>query len=84
VPGDYRIDILLRDIPEAAGVALLHEIAELLVEHDLATREDADEVRAVVELRPWTAEPLEPGAIDTVTPRAIPRSPDLGLGFNPN
>lgn len=86
MPGAYRIDVLLNCISEAAGVALMDQIAGLLVENGLATREHAGEVRAIVALREhvWTGELDPPGALRVIAPKAVPRSPDLGLGYSPN
>ena len=41
----YRIDVLLDGVAEVAGVALMHRIADLLVEEGLATPEGAPSVR---------------------------------------
>jgi hypothetical protein len=79
----YRIDVLLDGVPEIAGVALLHRIADLLVEEGLATPEGGD-VRAVIGMHEHTWTPDLADALHVVIPRAIPQSPDLGLGYNPN
>jgi hypothetical protein len=79
----YRIDVLLDGLPETAGVALMQRIADLLVEAGLATPEGGD-VRAVIGMHEhtWTADLGD--ALHVVIPTAVPRSPDLALGFNPN
>jgi hypothetical protein len=79
----YRIDVLLDRVPEIAGVALLHRIADLLIEEGLASPEGA-EARAVVRMHEHTWTPDVGEALHLVIPRAVPRSPDLGLGYNPN
>jgi hypothetical protein len=79
----YRIDVLLEGVPEIAGIALMHRIADLLVEEGLASPEGGD-VRAVVGMHEHTWNPDLAGAIHVVIPRAIPQSPDLGLDYSPN
>jgi hypothetical protein len=79
----YRIDVLLDGVPEIAGAALVHRIADLLVEEGLATPEGGD-VRAIVAMHPhtWTREVA--GALHLVVPKAVPQSPDLGANYSPN
>jgi hypothetical protein len=79
----YRIDVLLDGIPEIAGLALMHRIADLLVEEGVASPEDGP-VRSVIAMHEhdWTSK--LPGATHLVVPRAVPQSPDLGLGYSPN
>ena len=79
----YRIDVLLDGIPEIAGLALMHRIADLLIEEGLASREGGD-IRAVIGMREHAFSPDLGDALHVVIPRAIPQSPDLGLGYNPN
>jgi hypothetical protein len=79
----YRLDILLDGVTEAAGLALMHRIADLLVEADLATPEDG-EVRAVIGLQEHTWTPNLAEALHVVIPRAVPQSPDLGANYSPN
>ena len=68
---------------EAAGLALMHRIADLLIEEGLATPEDG-EVRAVIGMHrhAWTPDLAE--ALHVVIPRAVPQSPDLGANYSPN
>jgi hypothetical protein len=79
----YRLDVLLDGVPEVACVTLMHRIADLLVEEGLATPEGAT-VRAMIGVREhaWTTE--VPDAQHVVVPKAVPQSPDLGLGYSPN
>ena len=79
----YRLAVLLDGVPEDVCVALMHRIADLLVEAGLATPEGAP-VRSVVGVNEhsWASE--LPGALHLVVPKAIPQSPDLGLGYSPN
>ena len=79
----YRLDVLLDGIPEAAGVALMHRIADLLIEQGLATPEDGD-VRAVIGMHPHTWTPNLADALHVLIPRAVPQSPDLGADYSPN
>ena len=79
----YRIDVLLDGVPEVAGVALIQRIADLLVEEGLATPEGAD-VRAIIGMHEHTWAPNLAEAIHIVIPKAVPQSPDLGLGYSPN
>jgi hypothetical protein len=79
----YRIDVLLDGIPEAAGLALMHRIADLLVEAGLATPEGGD-VRAVIGMHEHTWTPNLAEALHVVIPNAIPQSPDLGADYSPN
>jgi hypothetical protein len=79
----YRLDILLDGVTESAGLALMHRIADLLVEAGLATPE-AGEVRAVIGMHPHSWTPELADALHVVIPRAIPRSPDFGAGYSPN
>ena len=82
----YRIDVLIDGVPEAAGVALMHEIADLLVEAGLGREEDGEEFHAVIALQPtdWSEHRKMAEALHVVIPTAVPRSPDLGLGYSPN
>jgi len=92
LPRAYHLDVLLNGIPEAVGVTLMHQIADLLVEHGMAMREPGDPPRAIIGLRPhdWSADTQEmvaravPGGTHIVLPKAVPQSPDLGLGYSPN
>jgi len=79
----YRLDIRLDGVTEAAAVALMQRIADLVVEAGLATPEGG-EVRAIVDLREhtWTPEPGD--ARHVLVPRAVPRSPDLSASYSPN
>jgi hypothetical protein len=79
----YRLDVLLDGVTEATGMALVHRIADLLVEAGLATPEGGD-VRAVIGLHAhdWTPDLAE--ARHVVIPRAIPQSPDFGADYSPN
>jgi hypothetical protein len=79
----YRLDVLLGGVTEAAGLALVHRIADLLVEAGLASPEGGD-VRAIIALHPhdWTPDLAE--AQHLVVPRAIPQSPDFGANYSPN
>ena len=79
----YRIDVLLDGVPEAAGVALMQRIADLLVEEGLATPEGGD-VRAVIGMHTHTWTPQLAQALHVIVPRAIPQSPDLGANYSPN
>ena len=79
----YRIDVLLDDVPELAGMELMQRIADLLVEEGLATREGGP-FRAVMLMQPYTWTNDLPGALHAIVPRAVPQSPDLGLGYSPN
>jgi hypothetical protein len=79
----YRIDVLLDGVPEVAGVALMHRIADLLVEEGLATPEGGD-VRALIAMQRHTWTPELVGALHVIAPRAIPQSPDLGASYSPN
>ena len=79
----YRIDVLLDGIPEETGVAVMQRIGDLLVEAGLATPEGGN-VRAVIGMHEHTWSPNLADAIHVVIPRAIPQSPDLGLGYSPN
>ena len=79
----YRIDVLLVGISEVAGLALMHRIADLLVEEGLATPEGGD-ARAVIGLHTHTWTPELGEALHVVVPRAIPQSPDLGANYSPN
>jgi hypothetical protein len=79
----YRLDVLLDGVTEAAGLALMHRIADLLVEAGLASPEDG-EVRAIIGLHahPWTPDLTE--ARHVLVPRAVPQSPDFGANYSPN
>ena len=79
----YRLAVLLDGVSEATCVELMQGIADLLEEHGLATPESGP-VRSVVAVHEhdWVTE--LPGALHLVIPRAVPRSPDLGLGYSPN
>jgi hypothetical protein len=79
----YRVAVLLDGVSEGVCVELMQQIADLLVEAGLATPEGAA-VRSVVGVHEldWTTE--MPGALHLTIPRAVPRSPDLGLGYSPN
>jgi hypothetical protein len=79
----YRLDVLLDAIPEAAGLALMQRIADLLVEQGLATPEGG-EVRALIGMQPhsWTRD--VDGALHLLIPRAVPQSPDLAADYSPN
>ena len=79
----YRIEVLLDGIPEVAGIALMQRIADLLVEEGLATPEGGD-VRAVIGMHTPTGTPDLGEALHVVIPKAVPQSPDLGLGYSPN
>ncbi len=79
----YRLAVLLNGVSEAACVELMQQIADLLVEHGLAAPEDGPVRSAVaVHEHDWVTD--FPGALHLVVPRAVPRSPDLGLGYSPN
>ena len=82
-PRGYRLDVLLDGVTEAAGVALMHRIADLLVEKGLASPEDG-EARAVIALRQHTWSPELAEALHVVVPRAVPQSPDFSSGYSPN
>jgi hypothetical protein len=79
----YRLDVLLDGVTEAAGLALVQRIADLVVEAGLASPEGGD-ARAVISLHPhtWTTELTV--ARHVVIPRAVPRSPDFGATYSPN
>ena len=79
----YRIDVLLDGVPEVAGLALIQRIADLLVEEGLATPEGGD-VRAIIGMHEHTWTPNLAEALHVVIPKAVPQSPDLGLGYSPN
>jgi hypothetical protein len=79
----YRLDVLLDGVTETAGLALMHRIADLLVEAGLATPEDGD-VRAVIALHPHTWTPELAEAQHVMIPRAVPQSPDFGANYSPN
>jgi hypothetical protein len=79
----YRLDVLLDGVTEAAALALMHRIADLLIEEGLAAPEDG-EARAVVGLQQHTWTPDLAEALHVVVPRAIPQSPDLGANYSPN
>ena len=79
----YRLAVLLDGVSEAACVELMQGIAEMLVEHGLASPESGP-VRSVVSDHEHDRVTEFPGALHLVTPRAVPRSPDLGLGYSPN
>lgn len=79
----YRLDVLLDGVTEAAALALMHRIADLLIEAGLATPENG-EARAVVGLQAHTWTPDLAEALHVVVPRAIPQSPDLGADYSPN
>jgi hypothetical protein len=79
----YRLDVLLDGVSEAAALALMHRIADLLIEAGLATPEDGD-ARAIVGLHPHTWTPELADALHLVIPRAVPQSPDLGANYSPN
>jgi hypothetical protein len=79
----YRLDVLLDGVSEAAALALMHRIADLLIEAGLATPEDAD-ARAIVGLHAHTWTPQLPDALHLAVPRAVPQSPDLGASYSPN
>jgi hypothetical protein len=79
----YRIDVLLDGVPEIAGLALMHRIADLLVEEGLAAPEGG-EVRAVIGMQQQTWTPDLAEALHVVIPRAVPQSPDLGANYSPN
>jgi hypothetical protein len=79
----YRLDVLLDCIPEAAALALMHAIGDLLVEQGLASPEGGD-VRAVIGMHPHTWTPNLADALHVLIPRAVPQSPDLGAGYSPN
>jgi hypothetical protein len=79
----YRVAVLLDGVSEAACVELMHAVADVLVEHGLASPESGPVRSAVaVEQHDWVE--AFPGALHLVTPRAVPRSPDLGMGYSPN
>ena len=75
----YRLAVLLDDVSEATCVELMQQIADVLVEHGLATP-----VRSAVAVHEhdWVTD--FPGSLHMVIPKAVPRSPDLGLGYSPN
>ncbi|MDA0161132.1 hypothetical protein OM076_12705 [Solirubrobacter ginsenosidimutans] len=79
----YRLDVLLDGVTEAAALALMHRIADLLIEAGLAAPEDGD-ARAIVGLHPHTWTPELADAVHLVIPRAVPQSPDLGANYSPN
>ena len=79
----YRIDVLLDGVSETACIALLHSMADLLIENGLATPAGGD-VRAVIAVHEHTWTPDLGDALHVVVPRAVPQSPDLGLGYSPN
>jgi hypothetical protein len=79
----YRLEVLLDEVTEATGVALMHRIADLLVEAGLANPEGGD-VRAVIALHPHTRTPELAESQHVVVPRAIPQSPDFGANYSPN
>jgi hypothetical protein len=79
----FRLDVLLDGIPEAAGLALMRRIADLLIEQGLATAE-GDDARAVIAMHPHTWTPAFAEALHVLIPKAIPRSPDLGADYSPN
>ena len=79
----YRLDVLLDGVPEATGVALMHRIADLLIEEGLATPEGGD-MRAIIGMHAHTWTPDLAEALHVMIPKAVPQSPDLGLGYSPN
>jgi hypothetical protein len=79
----YRLDVLLDGVSEAAGLALMHRIADLLVEAGLASPEDG-EVRAIIGLHAHTWTPDLGEARHVLVPRAVPQSPDFGANYSPN
>jgi len=79
----YRIDVMLDGVSERAALALMHRIADLVVEDGMATPEGGD-VRAVLGMHEHAAVADLTEAIHVLIPKAVPQSPDLGLGFNPN
>src|SRR3954451_10260656 len=79
----YRIDVLLDGVPEAAAPALMHRIADLLVEDGLATPEGGD-ARAVIGMQTHTWTPNLAEALHVLVPKAVPQSPDLGANYSPN
>jgi hypothetical protein len=79
----YRIDVVLDGIPEIAGLALMHRIADVLIEEGLATPEGGD-VRSVIGMHEHGPLPDLGEALHVVIPKAVPQSPDLGANFSPN
>jgi hypothetical protein len=79
----YRIDVMLDGVSERAALAFLHRVADLVVEDGMATPEGGD-VRAVLGMHEHVAVADLTEAIHVLIPKAVPQSPDLGLGFNPN
>jgi len=79
----YRIDVMLEGVTERAALALMHRIADLVVEDGMATPEGSD-VRAVLGMHEHDAVADLTEAIHVLIPKAVPQSPDLGFGFNPN
>src|SRR3954454_19068736 len=79
----HRLDLLLASVPEVAGLAVMHRIADLLVEEGLASPETGD-VRAVIGMYEHSWSPNLADALHVLIPRAIPQSPDLGANYSPN
>lgn len=79
----YRVDVLLDRVTELDTIALMHRIADLLVEEGLATPEEAD-VRSVVTVHEVEGSEELPAALHMVVPKEVPQSPDLGAGYSPN
>jgi len=79
----YRLDVLLDAIPEAAGLALMQRIADLLIEAGLATPE-GEAVRAVIGMQPHTGARDVDCDLHLLIPKAVPQSPDLGADYSPN
>jgi hypothetical protein len=91
-PRSHRITVLLERVSENEAVEVVFEIADALAARGLAIRDEDDTVRSVVGLdrHPWpenlgaALESDLAGALHIVVPKAVPQTPDLGLGYSPN